>query len=139
MKYARINLVKFRRVLGVLAFFYIAMHFVTWAVLDMSLLWSQITTDLVKRWYIIIGMASLVLMIPLAITSNDWAVRKMGGAAWRKMHKAVYAVVLLGAVHNVMAQKVWEVEPLIYLRAITFLLALRVKPETIGFGSRAKA
>lgn len=137
LKYARINLVKFRRVLGVLAFFYIAMHFVTWMVLDMSLIWSEIAKDLVKRWYIVIGMASLVLMIPLAVTSNDWAVRKLGGANWRWLHKVTYAVVLLGGIHNVMAQKVWEAEPLIYLTAIFVLLALRMKPQAMRRTSQA--
>lgn len=139
MKLARINLIKFRRVLGVLAFFYISMHFVTWAVLDMNLLWTEIAKDLVKRWYIVIGMAALVLLIPLAVTSNDWAVRKMGGAAWRRLHKAVYAIVLLGATHNIMAQKVWETEPLVYLALILGLLASRVKPDRLGFTRRVRA
>ena len=87
MKIFRINLVKFRRVLGVLAFFYVTMHLVTWAVLDMGLLWDEILKDLVKRWYIIIGMAAFVLMIPLALTSNDWALRKVGPVRWRALHK----------------------------------------------------
>lgn len=126
LKKTRINLVRFRRAIGLLATFYVAMHFATWLVLDMGLLWGQIAGDLVKRWYIVIGMTALVMMIPLALTSNDWAVRKMGGANWRRLHKLVYAIVLLGATHNVMARKVWEVSPLMYLAATILLLALRV-------------
>ena len=139
LKTFRINLTKFRRVLGVLAFFYISMHFVTWMVLDMGLLWSEIAKDLIKRWYIVIGMSALVLMIPLAITSNDWAVRKLGGKRWRTLHKAVYAIVLLGATHNVMAQKVWEIEPLIYQGAMIALLALRKWPVTLTPRAKVRA
>ncbi len=126
MKIGRINLMKFRRVLGVLAFFFISMHFLTWAVLDMSLLWSEIAKDLVKRWYVIIGMAGFVLMIPLALTSNNWAVRKMGGAAWRRLHRAVYAIGLLGGLHFVLLVKGFQIEPMVYLGICTILLALRL-------------
>ncbi len=126
MKIGRINLMKFRRVLGVLAFFYITMHFLTWAVLDMSLLWSEIAKDLVKRWYVIIGMAGFVLMIPLALTSNNWALRKMGGAAWRRLHRAVYAIGLLGGLHFVLLVKGFQIEPMVYLGICTILLALRL-------------
>ena len=126
MKIFRINLVKFRRVLGVLAFFYVTMHLVTWAVLDMSLLWSEILKDLVKRWYIIIGMAAFVLMVPLALTSNDWALRKVGPVRWRQMHKAAYAIALLGGLHFVLLVKGFQIEPLVYLGITIALLALRL-------------
>ena len=126
LKIGRINLVKFRRVIGVLAYFYVSMHFLTWIVLDMGLLWSEILKDLVKRWYVIIGMAAFVLMTPLVITSNDWAVRKMGGAAWRKMHKIVYATALLGGLHYILLVKGFQIEPLIYVAITVVLLALRI-------------
>jgi sulfoxide reductase heme-binding subunit YedZ len=129
MKYARINLVKFRRVLGLLTFFYISMHLSTWLLLDMQLLWAEILKDLTKRPYIVIGMAAFTLLVPLAVTSNDWSVRKMGGVGWRRLHKVVYAAVILGATHNVMVQKVWEIEPLVYLGVIGTLLAIRLKPR----------
>jgi len=127
LRRTRVNLVRFRRAVGLLAFFYVAMHFLSWLALDMGFLWGQIAGDLVKRWFIVIGMSALLLLIPLALTSNDRAVRRLGGARWRKLHKAVYAIVLLGAIHNVMAQKVWEVEPLLYVAGTILLLALRVK------------
>ena len=126
LKNLRINLVKFRRPIGLLTFFYITMHLLVWLLLDMQLLWPEIVKDLYKRWYIIIGMAAFVLMIPLAITSNDWSLRKMGGEAWRRLHKIVYGAALLGALHFVILVKGFQVEPLIYMAVVLTLLALRL-------------
>jgi len=126
LRLTRVNLIRFRRAIGLLAFFYVSMHFTTWFVLDMGLLWSEIAKDLVKRWYIVIGMTALVLLIPMALTSNNWSVRKLGGANWRRLHKAVYLIVLLATTHNIMAQKVWEVQPMLYLAATIALLAIRL-------------
>lgn len=124
---ARLNLVKFRRPLGLITFFYVALHLLVWVVLDMSLLWGQMWADILKRPYITIGMMSFLLLIPLAITSNDISIKKLGAAGWQKLHMLVYPAILLGAVHNVMVQKVWEAEALIYLGLILFLLSLRVR------------
>ncbi len=121
-----INLIKFRRALGLVAFLYVGLHLAVWLFLDMGLLLDQILRDIVKRWYITIGMASFVLMIPLAITSNNASLRKLGGATWRKLHKLVYGAVLLGGLHFVILVKGWQVEPLLYLALIIFLLALRL-------------
>ena len=121
-----LNLIKFRRMIGVLAFIYVALHLLVWVVLDMSLLWSEILKDLVKRWYIIIGMAAFVLMVPLALTSNDWALRKVGPVRWRQMHKAAYAIALLGGLHFVLLVKGFQIEPLVYLGITIALLALRL-------------
>ena len=126
LKNLRINLVKFRRPIGLLTFFYITMHLLVWLLLDMQLLWPEIVKDLYKRWYIIIGMAAFVLMIPLAIPSNDWSLRKMGGEAWRRLHKIVYGAALLGALHFVILVKGFQVEPLIYMAVVLTLLALRL-------------
>lgn len=125
-KYLKLNLLKFRRAIGVMAFVYVVVHLGIWVVLDMSLRWGQMWGDIWKRPYITIGMVAFVLMIPLAITSNNLSLRKMGGAAWRKLHKAVYLIAVLGAVHFIMVQKVWEVEPLVYLTVILALLATRI-------------
>jgi sulfoxide reductase heme-binding subunit YedZ len=75
--YARINLFKFRRALGLIAFFYIVLHLLVWLLLDVRIA-SQIIADLYKRPYITIGMAGLLLLIPLAITSNRYSIRKLG-------------------------------------------------------------
>lgn len=124
-KYLGLNLLKFRRAIGVMAFVYVVVHLGIWVLLDMSLRWAQMWGDIWKRPYITIGMVAFLAMIPLAVTSNNWSVRKLGAASWRKIHKLVYPIAVLGAVHFIMVQKVWEVEPLMYLTVILALLALR--------------
>jgi len=79
----------------------------------------------VKRPYITIGMVGFLLMLPLAATSNNWSVRKLG-PRWRQLHKLTYAVVLLGALHFVMLAKGFQLEPLVYLGIVLGLLALRL-------------
>ncbi|HHS88864.1 MAG TPA: protein-methionine-sulfoxide reductase heme-binding subunit MsrQ [Rhodobacteraceae bacterium] len=123
-KYTGISLLNFRRALGLLVFFYVVVHLSVWLFLDVQI-WSQIWADIVKRPYITIGMAGLLLMVPLAITSNNLSMRKLGAATWRKLHKLTYVVAVLGAVHFVILRKGWQVEPLIYLTIIALLLATR--------------
>jgi sulfoxide reductase heme-binding subunit YedZ len=129
-----INLLKFRRALGLLAFTYLAFHMSVWALLDVQVV-SQMWADIVKRPYITVGMAAFLMLLPLAVTSNNRSVRAMG-AGWRKLHQLVFPAALLGAVHSVMVQKVWETEPLMYLAVIVALLALRV-PQMVVRLSRA--
>lgn len=119
-----VNLLKFRRALGLLAFTYVALHLLVWLVLDVGIL-SQIWADILKRPYITIGMAGFILLLPLAVTSNNWSVRKLG-AGWRKLHRLSYLAVLLGGVHYIMLTKTWAAEPLLYMAAILGLLALRL-------------
>jgi methionine sulfoxide reductase heme-binding subunit len=121
---AGINLIRFRRAIGVLAFTYVALHLLVWLVLDVQLL-SRMWEDVIKRPYITIGMTGFVLMIPLVLTSNNAAVRWLG-PRWRQLHKLTYLVVLLGAVHFVMLRKGFQIEPLAYLAAVVILLALRL-------------
>ena len=125
-KFLNLNMIKFRRAIGLIGFFYIFLHLLVWLVLDVQIL-SQIWADILKRPYITVGMAGFVGMIPLAITSNNLSIRKMGPLAWRKLHKVVYAVLLLGGVHFIMVGKVWEPEAMIYLGVIVVLLLLRLK------------
>lgn len=126
---AGLNLLKFRRAIGLMTFFYVSMHLLVWLVLDVQIL-GQIWADILKRPYITVGMAAFVLMIPLALTSNNWSVRRLG-PRWRKLHRLTYAAVLLGGVHYVMLVKGFQIEPLIYLAVIIALLAtrLRVSPR----------
>lgn len=124
MKFARINMIKFRRAIGLLAFFYVLLHLLVWLVLDVQL-WNQIWADIVKRPYITVGMAAFALMIPLAVTSNNWSIRKLG-PSWRRLHRAVYVIGILGAVHFIMQAKGFQLEPIVYLAVILVLLALRV-------------
>lgn len=124
-----VSLIKFRRAIGLIAFFYVFLHLLVWLVLDMSALWEQILKDIAKRPYITIGMAGFVLLIPLAMTSNNWSIRKLGPMGWRRLHKLTYVAVLLGGVHYLMVVKGWQLEPVLYLLAITALLALRLRPR----------
>ncbi|MDG1351675.1 MAG: protein-methionine-sulfoxide reductase heme-binding subunit MsrQ [Sulfitobacter sp.] len=124
-KYAGLNLMKFRRAIGVLAFTYVALHLAVWVVLDMSLLWQQMWADVWKRPYITIGMAGFILLLPLASTSNNLSVRKLGAAGWRKLHKLTYVAVLLGGIHYIWLVKGIQLEPILYMAAILGLLAMR--------------
>lgn len=126
LRWVGLNLIRYRRSLGLIAFFYLLMHVVTWAVLDMGLRLDQIAADLVKRWFILIGMGAFLLMLPLAATSNSASIRRLGAARWQSLHRLTYAAVLAGAVHYVMVAKVWLTQPLVYLGAIVLLLVLRV-------------
>ncbi len=119
-----VNLMKFRRAIGVITFFYVVLHLLVWLVLDVQIL-GQIWADILKRPYITIGMAGFLVLLPLAITSNNWSVRKLG-RRWRVLHKAVYGAALLGGVHFVMLVKGFQIEPLIYLGVIVLLLILRL-------------
>ncbi len=120
-----LNLLCWRRALGVLAFFFVLAHFLVWAVLDVQSL-SRIWADILERPYVTIGMAGFVALIPLAVTSNNLSVRKLGAAAWRKLHKLVYPAAVLGAVHWVWLAKGFQIEPLIYLAITLGLLATRM-------------
>lgn len=126
MRLAGLRLLKFRRAIGLLGFFYILAHLLVWLVLDVQIL-SQIWADILKRPYITIGMVAFVLLVPLALTSNDWSLRRLGPARWRRLHRLSYLAVPLGAVHFIMLVKGWQIEPLIYLAAILVLLALRLR------------
>jgi methionine sulfoxide reductase heme-binding subunit len=122
-----VNLIRYRRALGLVAFFYVLVHFLTWVVLDMGLLWDQMLRDIVKRPYVTIGMIGLVALIPLAVTSNNWSIRKMGPAAWKRLHRLTYVAAVAGAVHYIWLVKAWPIEPFLYAGAILALLAMRVR------------
>lgn len=123
-KYLGINLIKFRRTFGVLAFTYVTLHLLVWAVLDVQAL-SRVIEDIIKRPYITIGMLGFVLLVPLAVTSNNWSVRKLGPLVWRKLHKLTYLAVILGGVHYIWQAKGIQLEPIVYMAVILGLLILR--------------
>lgn len=128
-RFVGLNLMRFRRQIGVLAFVYAALHLLVWITLDLQLRWSEIGNDLVKRPYIILGMAAFLLLLPLAVTSNNLSIRRMGAAAWQRLHRLVYPAALLAAAHFIWVMKAWAAEPLIYLALISGLLALRLLPR----------
>lgn len=119
-----LNLMRMRRAVGLLAFFYVALHLLVWLVLDVQVP-GEIWADIVKRPFVTIGMAAFVLMIPLALTSNNWSVRRLG-PKWRNLHRTVYAAALLGGLHYNILVKGFQIEPLIYLAIIAGLLILRL-------------
>lgn len=124
-RFTGLNLIKFRRALGLIGFVYIFLHLLVWLLLDVRIV-DQILADIVKRPYITIGMLGFVLMIPLALSSNNWSLRKLG-PTWRKLHKLFYPAIILGGIHYVMVVKGWQLEPLIYLGVIVGLLAVRLR------------
>ncbi|WP_135507364.1 protein-methionine-sulfoxide reductase heme-binding subunit MsrQ [Roseovarius aestuariivivens] len=126
-RFAGLNLMKFRRAIGLACFFFITVHLLTWAVLDVQRL-DRVWADIVKRPYITVGMAGFVLLLPLAVTSNNWSVRRLG-PLWTKLHKLVYPAAILGGVHYVMLVKGWQVRPLVFLAIVVFLVALRYVPR----------
>jgi sulfoxide reductase heme-binding subunit YedZ len=119
-----LNLVKFRRAIGLLGFFYLTLHLTAWVWFDMGLLLSQALADLVKRPYLTYGIIAFLLLIPLAITSNNASIRKLG-SKWRALHMLVYPAVTLGVVHYLMQMKVVSNEGWIWLAVLVGLLALR--------------
>jgi sulfoxide reductase heme-binding subunit YedZ len=92
-------LARFRRLLGLYAFFYGLLHFLSYAWLDMGLDLAAIVRDIPKRPFILVGTAALLLMLPLAATSFNRAIKALGAARWQRLHKAVYALALLGLLH----------------------------------------
>lgn len=122
---AGLNLLRFRRAIGVTTFFFVLAHFLVWAVLDVQSL-ARIWADIAERPYVTIGMAGFCLLVPLAATSNNLSVRKLGAAAWRKLHRLTYPAAVLGAVHYVWLAKGFQLEPLVYLVLVLGLVALRI-------------
>jgi sulfoxide reductase heme-binding subunit YedZ len=99
-------LIKFRRLLGLFAFFYASLHLMTWVALYSGFNVNAMATDIVKRRFITMGMAAWLLLLPLAATSTNWAIRKLGGKRWNRLHKLVYAAAVCGVIHYW-----WQVKP----------------------------
>lgn len=124
-RFAGVNLIAWRRTLGLVTFFYVTAHLAVWLVLDVQDI-GRIWADIIKRPYITIGMLAFVLMLPLALTSSNRAIRWLGPMRWRALHRLTYGVAVLGAVHFVMLRKGFQIEPLLWLAAILVLLAARL-------------
>ncbi len=124
-----LNLLRFRRALGLLAFIYVALHLMAWVLLDMGLRWDEMLADLTKRPFVILGMVGFLAMIPLAATSWNGAIRRLGAAAWNRLHKLAYVAILAGTVHLALLSKVWTTEVLVYMGLTLGLLALRLLPK----------
>lgn len=128
MRLARINLVKYRRAIGLCAFTYVILHLLVYLTLDQQFDWQAIWRDILKRPYITIGVTAFVMLVPLAMTSNRLSIRKMGADDWRRLHRLVYAAALLGAIHYLLIVKAWPLEPIVYLGLVLLLLSFRLLP-----------
>lgn len=123
-QWAGVNLIKFRRAIGLCAFFFVLAHFLVFAVLDVQSV-GRVWTEIVKRPYVTVGMAGFLVMLPLAVTSNNLALRRMGATAWRQLHKLTYVAAVFGAVHYLWLVKGFQIEPIAYLVAILALIGAR--------------
>lgn len=121
----RINLYRFRRAFGLLAFYYVLFHFLTYFILDRAMNLPVIFVDVFKRPYIVIGMVAFLCLIALAVTSNNRAIRAMG-RGWSRLHRLAYLVAALGTIHFFMAVKSWPPRPFVYAGIFAALLGYRL-------------
>ena len=126
-RYVGLNLMRFRRAIGVIAVFYVLLHLLIWLILDVQIL-AMVWADIVKRPFVTIGMAGFALLLPLALTSNNWSLRRLG-RSWNRLHRLVYVAAVLGALHFTILVKGFQIEPLAYLGVVLALLALRAVPR----------
>lgn len=120
------NLIRYRRTLGVLAFLYALFHVAVYVALDQGFDLHLILKDILKRPYITIGLLSFLILIPLAATSNATMIKRLGGAAWQRLHRWVYLAAAAAAVHFIMLVKAWPPEPLVYAAIVAMLLLFRL-------------
>ncbi len=126
----KVWLLRFRRMLGLFAFFYALIHFLNWFVLDQGMLWSAIVEDLVERPFITLGFTALVLLTAMAVTSTNRMRRRMG-KRWDRLHYSVYAVGVLGVWHYWWQVKADIAEPLVYAVILAILLIYRIWRKTV--------
>jgi len=120
------RLVRFRRTVGLFAFAYICLHLLTYIGVDLFFDWGQLVKDILKRPFITLGMLGFALLIPLAVTStNGWVVR-LGRATWQKLHWLIYVIVPLGVAHYYLLVKADHRPPLVYAGILAVLLGWRV-------------
>ena len=124
-KLTAINFIRLRRSIGLMSFFYICLHLLTWLMLDMQLRWSEILISIAKKPFILLGMISFILLLPLAITSNNYLTKKLG-SLWSKIHRIIYPAIILAGIHYLMMAKTIELDAVIYLIIILLLISLRL-------------
>ena len=120
------KLIRFRRMLGLFAFFYVSVHLSINVFNDLQQYWSQLLKEIVKRPYITVGFTAWLLLIPLAITSTRAMMRRLG-RRWQQLHRLVYLIALLGVLHFLWLVKADHREPLIYLGVLTILMLARLR------------
>ena len=118
-------LIRLRRMLGLFTFAYGVSHLLTYVWLDQFFDWEAIARDIIKRPFITVGFAALMLMLPLAVTSSNYAIRKLGGRRWQSLHRAIYPIAILGCVHFWWLVKKDVTWPLVYTVITVALLGIR--------------
>lgn len=118
-------LTRLRRMLGLFTFFYAVLHFNSYLVLDQFFDWPEIARDILKRPFITVGFATFVLLVPLAATSTNAMVRRLGGRRWQALHRSVYAIAILAVLHFWWMVKQDVTQPLIYSAVLAVLLGAR--------------
>ena len=131
------QLIRFRRMLGLFAFFYVCLHFGTWIGLDKFFDWHEMWKDVLKRRFITVGFTGFVLLIPLAITSTAGWIRRLGGRRWQRLHRAIYLTAVLGVIHYYWLVKSDVRKPLEYACMVGILLAWRLGDWMIRYKQHA--
>ena len=133
------QLIRFRRMLGLFAFFYAFLHFSIWIGIDKFFDWHDMLADVRKRPFITVGFTGFVLMIPLAITSTAGWIRRLGGRRWQFLHRLIYVSAIAGVIHYYWLVKSDVRKPLFYGALVAGLLAYRLAAWFIDRGRRASA
>ncbi|BBO99350.1 sulfite oxidase heme-binding subunit YedZ [Sulfuriferula nivalis] len=120
------SLLRVRRMLGLFSFFYASLHFITYIWLDQFFDLGAIIHDVYKRPFITVGFSAFILLIPLALTSSNAMIRRLGAKRWQQLHKLVYLIAILGVLHYVWLVKKDLTQPLIYAGVLTLLLGWRL-------------
>ena len=126
---------RFRRMLGLFAFFYVLLHFLAWLILDQGILWSAILEDIVERPFITLGFAALVILTAMTVTSTNGMRRRLGNR-WQQLHYGAYIAGILGVWHYWWQVKKDIQEPLIYAAILSILLGFRI---WVRFARKSKA
>ena len=120
------SLASYRRMIGLFAFFYAALHLSTYLVLDFFFAFDLILDDVIERRYVTAGFTGFMLLLPLALTSTTGMIRRLGGARWRQLHRLVYLAAVAGVVHYLWLVKIDIGPPLVYAAVLAVLLGLRL-------------
>ena len=124
------DLIKFRRMLGLFAFFYALCHLSVYVVFDQFFDWPAILRDTVEKKFVFAGMLALLLMIPLAVTSTNGWIKRLGARRWQRLHRLVYIIAIAVIVHFIWLVKADLTEPLIYALVLAVLLGYRIAGRT---------
>ncbi|NJM34442.1 MAG: protein-methionine-sulfoxide reductase heme-binding subunit MsrQ [Rhodomicrobium sp.] len=131
------SLIPYRRAIGLLAFIYTLLHLTVYVWFDQGFDLAAIWGDILKRPYITIGILAFLILVPLAATSNNAMIERLGASAWQKLHRWVYLAAALGALHFLLLVKSWPPEPIVYCAILAALLLIRLIPARRGRRKRA--